>query len=99
MKQSNQQVTNIFDFGYTPEQMKKVIEHVKSSAKCGKTLTHMGYCGTFKTDNSGLFYGKIDGIPDLVTFEAPTEADVEQSFIDAVEDYIQTCENLNQQQP
>lgn len=39
-----------------------------------------------------LFYGKIDGIDDLVTFEGQSVEELKSAFEEAVEDYIQLCE-------
>ncbi len=38
-----------------------------------------------------IFYGKIEGINDLVTFEGATVLDLKKAFVEAVEDYIQLC--------
>lgn len=38
-----------------------------------------------------VFYGKIEGIQDLVTFEGRTVEELKQSFADAVEDYEDLC--------
>ena len=37
------------------------------------------------------FHGKIEGIRDLVTFEATDGASLEIAFRDAVDDYLMTC--------
>ena len=39
-----------------------------------------------------LFYGKIEGIDDLVTFEGQSVAELNSEFEEAVEDYIQLCQ-------
>ena len=40
-----------------------------------------------------VLYGKIEGISDLVTFECETAAEVEDSFKEAVDDYLAFCED------
>lgn len=53
------------------------------------TIKHKGYVGSieyFNEDN--IFFRKIEGINSLITFEADTMSDLEQSFQDSVEDYI-----------
>lgn len=45
----------------------------------------------------GILFGKIEYIADLVTFEAENAADIEQEFHDAVDDYLQTCEELGKE--
>ena len=41
-----------------------------------------------------VFYGKIEGIHDLITFEATSVAGLKQSFADAVEDYLELCREV-----
>lgn len=38
------------------------------------------------------FYGKIEGIIDLITYEKRSVAEMKRSFKEAVEDYIDICE-------
>ena len=60
------------------------------------TLQYKGYVGTVEFNaEDEIFYGKISGIRDTVTFEADTVQKLKKSFKDAVEDYIQTCSQLN----
>lgn len=39
-----------------------------------------------------VFYGKIEGVDDLVSFEGRTVEELKQAFIEAVEDYQDLCE-------
>ena len=41
------------------------------------------------------FYGKIIGTEDLVTFEGSSVVDLKKAFIDAVNDYILMCNELD----
>ena len=43
-----------------------------------------------------ILYGKIEGINDLVTFEASTLDSVEKEFHKAVDDYLAFCEEIGQ---
>ncbi len=38
-----------------------------------------------------VFYGKIEGINDLVTFEGTTVSKLKSAFKEAVADYIEIC--------
>ncbi len=40
----------------------------------------------------GVFYGKIEGIKSMVSFEGETVSDLEQDFKNAVDDYIEYCQ-------
>lgn len=42
-----------------------------------------------------IFYGKIEGIDDLVTFEGKSVNELKKSFAEAVEDYLETCKRYN----
>jgi len=61
-------------------------------------LEHRGYVGSveFNADDK-VFFGKILGIKDLVTFEGESVSELEQSFHDMIEDYLQTCKKLKKE--
>lgn len=42
-----------------------------------------------------VFYGKILGINDLITFEGNSVKDLKKAFKEAVDDYLETCKQLN----
>jgi len=42
-----------------------------------------------------IFFGKIEGIDDLVSFEGMSVSELKKSFEEAVEDYIQLCRDNN----
>ncbi len=44
-----------------------------------------------------VFYGKIEGVNDLVTFEGNTVAKLNKAFKDAVNDYLELCEQSGKQ--
>jgi len=55
-------------------------------------LEYNGYLGTVEFSSEDLvFYGKIQGINDLVTFEATTVEDLLSAFHNAVDDYLDIC--------
>lgn len=62
------------------------------------TITHKGYLGSVHF-NSGdkVFHGKIEGIDDLVTFEGKSVNELMRAFHDAVDDYIQFCEEVGKE--
>jgi predicted HicB family RNase H-like nuclease len=61
-------------------------------------LTHKGYIGTvsFSADDE-IFFGKVHGINDLVTFEGTSVREIKKSFRDAVDDYLETCAQLKKE--
>lgn len=44
----------------------------------------------FNSDDN-IFFGKIEGINDLVTFEGATVGEIRTSFEEAVHDYLELC--------
>jgi predicted HicB family RNase H-like nuclease len=46
------------------------------------------------SSEDNVFYGKISGIRDLVSFHAKNESDIEQAFHDAVDDYLKFCSEV-----
>ena len=38
-----------------------------------------------------VFYGKVEGVEDLISFEGKTVDELKEAFIDAVEDYHELC--------
>lgn len=44
-----------------------------------------------------LFYGKISGISDIVMFDGKTPSELKKSFEKAVDDYKETCKQLNKE--
>ena len=60
------------------------------------TMEYNGYTGIINYSNDdAVLYGNIFGINDLVTFEGETVTELQTSFKDAVNDYIDTCKQLN----
>lgn len=59
-------------------------------------LEYKGYQTRVEYDaESRVLYGKIEGIRDLVNFEADSIEVVEDSFHEAVDDYLQFCQEVN----
>ena len=55
-------------------------------------MTYKGYVGTFSLDSDDeMFYGKLVGINQLVTFEADNAHDLKQAFYDSVDDDLAFC--------
>jgi predicted HicB family RNase H-like nuclease len=48
-------------------------------------------------DEDECFYGRIEGINDLVTFEGASVKELKKAFKDAVEDYLELCKELNKE--
>jgi predicted HicB family RNase H-like nuclease len=55
-------------------------------------LIYRDYIGSvhFNSEDE-VFFGKIEGIDDLVSFEGSSVTELKKSFEEAVEDYIEIC--------
>jgi predicted HicB family RNase H-like nuclease len=62
------------------------------------SLEYKGYQGVveFSADDN-VFFGKIFGINDLVTFEGDSVKQLEKSFHEAVEDYLAICRKMGKE--
>jgi predicted HicB family RNase H-like nuclease len=64
----------------------------------GDYLEHRGYVANVGYSASDkVFYGKIEGINDLVNFEADNVIQLEREFREAVDDYLATCQELGKE--
>jgi predicted HicB family RNase H-like nuclease len=62
------------------------------------TIEYKGYIGTVEySSEDKCFFGKLDMIDDLVTFEADNAIELEINFHNAVEEYLETCEQLGRE--
>ena len=59
-------------------------------------LTYKGYIGSvnFSADDS-VFFGKLEGINDLVSFEGETVQELKDAFCYMVDEHIKDCEAEN----
>ncbi|MBQ9486714.1 MAG: hypothetical protein IJU91_02790 [Selenomonadaceae bacterium] len=58
-----------------------------------KTEKYKGFQATVKFEEN-IFFGRLDDIEDLVTFECENKSDVENEFRAAVDDYLDFCESV-----
>lgn len=55
-------------------------------------MEYLGYRAAVEFDGK-IFFGTIENISDLVTFESDTAEDLEREFHAAVDDYIEFCKS------
>ncbi|HWK07693.1 MAG TPA: type II toxin-antitoxin system HicB family antitoxin [Puia sp.] len=61
-------------------------------------LEYKGYYASLHfSSEDEVFYGKLLGIDDLVNFEGASVKELKKAFHEAVEDYLQTCEELGKE--
>ena len=55
-------------------------------------LDHKGYSGRVEYDDeAGVFHGEVLGLRDVVTFQGRSVEEIEESFRESVEDYLEFC--------
>ena len=60
------------------------------------TITYKSFIGSIQfSAEDKTFFGKIEGINDLVTFEGETVNKLISSFHEAVDDYLEICKKKN----
>ncbi len=62
------------------------------------TIEYNGYIGSIEySSEDKCFFGKLEMINDLVTFEANSADELETNFKYVVDEYIQTCKELGRE--
>lgn len=57
------------------------------------TLAYRGYTGSIEfSEEDGLFFGKVLGIPSLILYEGNDASELLEDFHGAVDDYLAMCE-------
>jgi predicted HicB family RNase H-like nuclease len=60
-------------------------------------LNYKGYTGHLEIDEeAGIIFGRVLDIRDVVTFKGETIAEVKQAFQDSIDDYLEFCQELEQ---
>lgn len=61
-------------------------------------LTYKGYIGHVRFDDeTGLFYGEVLDIRDVVTFQSTSLEDLAKAFHDSIDDYLDYCKERGEQ--
>lgn len=62
------------------------------------TIDYKGYIGSIEySPDDKCFFGKLEMIDDLVTFEADNAKELEANFQNAVDEYLETCKRLDRE--
>lgn len=61
-------------------------------------MTYKDFIGVVHfSSEDDMFFGKIEGINDLVTFEGKSVAELKKNFHEAVDDYIELCKKADKE--
>ena len=59
------------------------------------TIEYKGYIGSVEfSEADGIFYGKVQGIRSLISYEGVNAEELVSDFHGAVDDYLMLCEDL-----
>ena len=62
------------------------------------TIEYKGYIGSVEFEEAdGLFFGKVQGIRSLISYEGTTAAELLDDFHGAVDDYLAVCETRGEE--
>ena len=58
-------------------------------------MNYKGYSGKVEYDDeAGVFYGEIIGLRDVVTFKGTSVKELQKSFRESIDDYLDFCERM-----
>jgi predicted HicB family RNase H-like nuclease len=61
-------------------------------------IKYKGFIGSIQySDEDSTFFGRIDGIDSLITFEGTSVSKLKKAFEDAVDDYLKICADLGKE--
>jgi len=64
--------------------------------KAINVLTYKGFIGSVNfSAEDDVFFGKVEGINDLITFEGESVHDLKNAFHYVIDEHIKDCENEN----
>jgi len=59
-------------------------------------MTYKGYSGKAEYDDeAGIFHGEVIGLRDVVTFRGTSVKELQKSFKESIDDYLDFCESMN----
>ena len=61
-------------------------------------MSYKGYYGSVEFSNEdNVFFGRIIGVSDRITYEGDNAGDLRRDFEDAVDEYLETCLQLGKE--
>jgi predicted HicB family RNase H-like nuclease len=64
--------------------------------KAADALTYKGFIGSVHfSDEDDVFFGKIEGIDSLITFEGSSVSELKNAFRYVIDEHIKDCESEN----
>ncbi len=61
-------------------------------------MSYKNYAGTVEySEDDGILFGRIVGIDDVISYEGESVATLQQSFHNAVDDYLVHCQRIGKE--
>jgi len=61
-------------------------------------MEYKGYIAEIEFDEGDqIYHGRVPEIEDVITFEGKTHEELEQAFVDSIEDYLDFCLTENKE--
>ena len=58
-----------------------------------QTMEYKGYTGSIEySEQDGLYFGQVQGIRSLISYEGVDVSELKKDFCDAIEDYLDLCD-------
>ena len=59
-------------------------------------MQYKGYAGKAEYDDEAeIFYGEVIGLRDVVTFKGTSVKELQKSFKESIDDYLDFCKRMN----
>ena len=76
-------------------EIREAYDDLESENRLTRTMEYRGYVGSVEfSEEDAVFFGKVQGIHSLVSYEGTTLEELESDFHNAVDDYLSSCEEL-----
>lgn len=63
--------------------------------KLKQTMTYKGYVGSVEfSDADGVFFGKVQGVRSLISYEGETREALVVDFREAIDAYLELCQEI-----
>ena len=60
-------------------------------------ITYKGYSGKAEYDDEAeIFHGEVIGLRDVVTFTSTSVEELQKSFEESIDDYLDFCKSMNE---
>lgn len=76
-------------------EIREAYDDLVSENRLTRTMEYRGYVGSVEfSEEDAVFFGKVQGIRSLVSYEGTTREELESDFHNAVDDYLSSFEEL-----